>query len=262
MIAGLEGRSIALLLAAHGEQREDTINAGAKRLADALSSRNVVSEVGLGFIKGTPPISEALRTFTAAEIIVYPLFASDGYFARDRLMQLLKEAEPSNHSIHVLPPLGVDPGLAGLITQQAAIYARTNGFSSDEAVIVLMAHGSRYNSASRLATERLAQSVKQCGLFRSVRIALLEESPSLHQATADVAGPILVIGLFCGNGMHGAGDVPRLIAELGRGDVVFGGNIVNFEGIEQLVVASVTRILKYSFGSNFKAQHKQWRKSG
>jgi hypothetical protein len=36
-----------------------------------------------------------LGALTTKRIIVYPLFASSGYFTRDRLVQLLEEAEPT-----------------------------------------------------------------------------------------------------------------------------------------------------------------------
>ena len=48
-----------------------------------------------------------------------------------------------------------------------------------------------------------------------------------------------MVGMFSGEGMHGAGDAPRLIAELNRNDVVYAGVIGNVAGIEDIVAESV-----------------------
>jgi len=48
-----------------------------------------------------------------------------------------------------------------------------------------------------------------------------------------------VVGLFSGEGLHGARDAPRLTAELGRDDIVFAGVIGTAAGIEDLVARSV-----------------------
>jgi hypothetical protein len=58
-----------------------------------------------------------------------------------------------------------------------------------------------------------------------------------------VTGPVVVVGLFSGEGLHGARDAPRLIAELGRRDIAYAGVIGGMAGIEDLVVRSVERAL-------------------
>src|SRR5512144_3198870 len=73
----------AILLAAHGERRQDATNEGVFRLAQGLARRGLASEVAAGFINGVPTISDALVNLAARRIIVYPLFVSSGYFTRD-----------------------------------------------------------------------------------------------------------------------------------------------------------------------------------
>ena len=77
-----------------------------------FADRGLVPEIAVGFISGTPTIRDALDTLLARRIIVYPLFVSSGYFTRDRLVQLLDEANRRDREIEVLPPLGLDPGMA------------------------------------------------------------------------------------------------------------------------------------------------------
>jgi sirohydrochlorin ferrochelatase len=115
------------------------------------------------------------------------------------------------------------------------------GCQAEEANVILMAHGSRRDPASRLAAQGLAERLGGGVPFRSIGVALLEEPPSLQEAVAGLAGPILVVGLFCGNGMHGAEDVQRQIAQCGRTDVVFVGNIGELDGIDRLIAAAVAQ---------------------
>ena len=234
---------VAVLVAAHGERTPGAENANARRVAQALSDRGLVAEIGVGFISGTPSIAEALRALTSPRIIVYPLFASSGYFSRDRLVQLLDEGNRQNRELALLTPLGLDQGMPDFVIARASGTCRDHGFAPKASTIILLAHGSRRNSASREAAEWVARGIQGRSTFGDVRIALLEEHPFLHEAAEGVVGPLVVVGLFSGEGLHGARDAPRLIAELARSDVAYSGVIGSMAGIEELVVRAVERAL-------------------
>lgn len=233
----------ALLLAAHGERRPNADNEGVFRIARALADRGLVSEITVGFINGVPTIRDAMESLAACRIIVYPLFASSGYFTRDRLVQLLDEANHQSREIRVLPPLGLDPGSPDVVAAFASQAARKHGIAPRACTVICLAHGSRRNSASRGATEQIARGVANRGVFREVRLSFLEERPFLGEAAASVPGPAIVVGLFSGAGLHGARDAPRLTAELGRDNFVFAGVIGSASGIEDLVARSVGEAL-------------------
>ena len=230
---------VALLIAAHGERSEGATNDGVRRIAQAVSAHRLVAEIGVGFINGTPTIRGAFTALAAPRIIVYPLFASSGYFTRDRLVQLLDEANDQGRRVEVLPPLGLDPGLPGLVLDHATKVARESGLAPESCTLILLAHGSRRNTASREATEQVARAIEGRAGFRGIAIALLEERPFMDEAMALVQGPAVVVGMFSGEGMHGASDAPRLIAELNRNDVVYAGVIGNVAGIADIVAGSV-----------------------
>ncbi len=213
------------------------------RIARAVSALDLVSEVGVGFINGVPTVREAFVKLTAPRVIVYPLFASSGYFTRDRLVQLLDEANSESRNVDVLPPLGLDPGFPELVLDRATEIARGNGFMPEASTVILLAHGSRRNSASREATEQVAREIENRAVFRGVRIALLEERPFLGDAAASLRGPAIVVGLFSGEGLHGARDAPKLIADLGRSDMIYAGVIGSIPAVQDLVVRSVTATL-------------------
>ena len=233
----------ALLIAAHGERLPDAGNDSVMRIARAIRERGIVSEVAAGFINGTPAIADALGGIAARRVIVYPLFASSGYFTRDRLVQLIDDASEEDREIEILPPLGHDPGLPALIVDRIRRVAVENGISSKDAAVILLGHGSRRNPASRNATERIAGEIEKCEACREIAIAFLEEQPHLDEAARSVEGPLIVVGMFSGDGLHGARDAPRLVAQLQRSDVFYSGVIGNMPGIEEAVDGSVRRAL-------------------
>ncbi|MBR0714962.1 CbiX/SirB N-terminal domain-containing protein [Bradyrhizobium liaoningense] len=234
--AGSSSRT-GLLLAAHGERRPDAGNEGVFRIAEALAGRGL--EVAVGFISGVPSVREALQTLVADRILVYPLFAANGYFTRDRLVQILEEANKAGRSVEMLTPLGLDPGLPHVVMQQALGAAHEHELTPAACTVILLAHGSQRNPASRQSTEELARALERHGVFRKVEVAFLEEQPSLDDTAAALAGPAVVVGVFSGEGLHGARDAPGLVARLGRRDVVFAGIMGTAPGIADLVAQAV-----------------------
>jgi sirohydrochlorin cobaltochelatase len=238
-------RSFGLLLAAHGERRTDADNAGMARLARSLADKGVVAETGFGFIKGWPTVVDAIATLLSQDVVVYPLFLSDGYFTRVALPRLVEQAKQRNatRTISILPPLGLEPALADVIADEAAAAAHSRANLPAETAIVLLAHGSKEDQASRMATEWLAGRLRQRQCFCDTQIALLEEAPSLADAIEGMSGPIIVVGLFAGEGMHGVDDARRLVAELRRDDVMLIGPVGTFAGIEAVIASAVTRLI-------------------
>ncbi len=233
----------ALLIAAHGERRSGAGNESVMRIARALCAREIVSEVAVGFINGLPAIKDALGGLAARKVIVYPLFASNGYFTRDRLVQLIDEASGATREIDILPPLGLDLGLPELVIDHIDRVAQENGLVAKSLTAVLLAHGSRRDPASREATEGIASEIAKREACRDVAVAFLEERPSLEEAVHLIEGPAIVVGMFSGDGVHGARDAPQLVAKLARRDVIYSGVIGNAPGIEEVVGCSVLKAL-------------------
>jgi sirohydrochlorin cobaltochelatase len=236
-------RPFGLLLAAHGERRTDADNAGMARLTRSLANKGIAAEIGFGFIKGSPAVVDAIAMLMSQDVVVYPFFLSDGYFTRVALPRLLMQAKQrdATRTISILPPLGLEPALADVIADEAVAAARSRANLPAETAIVLLAHGSKKDQASRMATEWLADRLRQRQCFGDTRIALLEEAPSLADATEDMSGLIIVIGLFAGEGMHGVDDAKRLVAELKRDDVMLIGPVGTFAGLEAVIASAVTR---------------------
>ena len=237
------GRPFGLLLAAHGERHADADNAGVASLARRLATEGVAAEVTPGFVKGTPSVGAAIRALTTRDVIVYPLFLADGYFTRVALPRLIDKArhDDSTRAITVLPPLGLEPALVDVVADETVAATHARGIHPEEMTVVLLAHGSTKDGASWAAAEQLADHLHERWCFRDGRVALLEEPPSLAEAVADVQGPIVVVGLFAGEGMHGANDAGRLVAELARKDVILIGPVGALAGVAAVIKAAVVR---------------------
>ncbi|MCC6948430.1 MAG: hypothetical protein IT539_11740 [Bradyrhizobiaceae bacterium] len=236
-------RQDAILLAAHGERHAEAGNHRVAHIAAALAARGIAPEIGYGFLNGMPSIPAALAAIAADTVSVYPLFLADGYFGRQRLRELLHTAgTPRLRQIRMLSPLGLDPALAPLVAAKAEAAAKARGIMPDQATLILLAHGSHRGAASQTATENLARQLAACARFREVKCAYLEQEPSLAEACADAAGPLIIAGLFMSEGLHGGGDVPRVIAALGRHDPIFIGNLGTWPEVADVVAAALMRV--------------------
>jgi sirohydrochlorin cobaltochelatase len=246
-------RATSLLIVAHGERGGTATNDNVLRLARSLAARGVVDEVGYGFIKGMPAVHSAMAALRGPEVIVYPLLLSDGYFTSVVLPRLLHEAMSRRQhlSVRILPPMGLDPGLAGLIVARASAVATLRGLDLRQTTLVLLAHGSTRDPASQRATERVACAVSKLARFGSVRRAFLDQPPMLSTVAAAARGPAVIVGLFAGEGRHGVDDVRALMEAHRRTDLHFAGNVASFPEIADLVAASIsaTTLPPYPFSA-------------
>jgi sirohydrochlorin cobaltochelatase len=233
------GDDVGLLLMAHGERRKGAGNAAAMRLVSDLRIRRVAGQVEIGFLRSAPTIAQALRGLAGAEIHVFPLFMSDGYFARagrDELRQALR-AGRCDRRLTLFPPLGLDPALADAIAVRAVTAARTAGCKAGDAELVLVAHGSSGDPASQAAAEALAQRVRRLGVFGTTRTVFLEQPPFLCEVLSSRRGPTVVVGLFAAEGRHGHVDLRRSIAAPARPEILFAGNVGAWPEIGDIIAA-------------------------
>jgi sirohydrochlorin ferrochelatase len=104
---------------------------------------------------------------------------------------------------------------------------------------VLLAHGSRRSRNSASAAEQTASKARAHRLFADVRVSFLDEPPSLEKAVSEISGPVAIVGLFSGDGLHGGNDATRLMAQLDRKDAIYVGNVGSFPGLEKLIATAV-----------------------
>jgi sirohydrochlorin ferrochelatase len=125
------------------------------------------------------------------------------------------------------------------VVAEAASAVVLQGMLVDQVTLVLLAHGSRHSRNSASAAEQTAAKARAHQLFADVRVSFLDEPPSLDKTASEISGPVAVVGLFSGEGLHGGNDAMRLMAQLGRKDAVYVGNVGSFPGLEKLIAKAV-----------------------
>jgi sirohydrochlorin ferrochelatase len=239
---------IAVLLAAHGDRGGDSPNATLLGHCAALHALGLFRSVHAGILRGEPVLEESVRAALATgarRLAVYPMFMADGYFTRQVLTQRLAALEMPI-DVHILPPLGADPRLPGLMLAQALAAAESAGLEPQSSRLLVVGHGSKIGPASADATRAVAAAMAKEGRFATVETAFLEEAEFLADALARAAGPTVVSGFFSGDGLHAAEDVPEAIAEAGANaadgagaEAVYAGSIGTSPALVDLIRSSI-----------------------
>jgi sirohydrochlorin ferrochelatase len=230
----------AVVLAAHGERGGARANCAVLSHAEALARSGRYAAVAAGVLNGEPSLESAIVAVrrAAADLLVYPVFMSDGYFVRRVLAPRIAAA--AGPSARTLAPLGLDPSLPPLMMREALAAAARGGFDAGSARLLVVGHGSssRPNGASARATRRAAQLLAVSRTFADISVAFLEEPPFLTDRLADGSRPTVVLGFFSGEGLHALEDVPAAIAERSA-NAVYTGPIGALPEIADIIARAV-----------------------
>ena len=212
----------------------------ASELARRARQAGRYDEIAIGFVRGTPSVEDAAAGLTSRFVTLYPLFMSDGYYVREALIHRLgirDGVDRLGHRITLETPLGLNPGLPPLLLGAALEAAGAHGLEAAGTSLLLVAHGSSRTPYSRNATLAIREGIAEAGQFGRVAVGFLEEPPLFHEALASLPRPLLVLGLFAGEGMHGSDDVRDVIARYGDRDVHAVERLGGYAAIIELVMA-------------------------
>lgn len=131
-----------------------------------------------------------------------------------------------------------------LLLQRAQETALNAGLEPGASELLLIAHGSTRDPASRAAADRHAARARQARVFQAVRTAYLDQEPYLAEALRAHTRPAIAVGLFAAGDMHAGTDVPRLIAAHGGPPVHCVTAIGEDPAIPDLVLAQVTAAIQ------------------
>lgn len=233
-------RSVAVVLASHGDRggsaRNDLLMAHVETVRALTGFRLLTA----GVLKGEPSLEAALTEAEGSgvsEILVYPLFMSDGYFTSTVLPGRIA-ATGVKSATRILPPLGADPALAEAMQADALVASQTFGIAPEVARLLVVGHGSKYGPASAEATRLLARRIRRAAVFAAVETAFLEEPPLLNTALAGTQAPTIVSGFFYGDGMHAGEDIPAAIAAAGA-HAVYAGSAGRSAQIPKLIASAL-----------------------
>ena len=133
--------STALVLAGHGSHLNARSSEAVRAHARTLATSNTWDEVLVAFWKEEPSLARALDGCTASDVVVVPVFMSEGYFTSEVIPAEMGLDGPvtrrEGRTIRYTRPVGVHPALAGIIVERAL----DAGASPDDPLFVTLGHG-------------------------------------------------------------------------------------------------------------------------
>jgi uroporphyrin-III C-methyltransferase len=240
--------SRALVLAAHGSQRDPAANALVRRLAQAVRDRRLFDEVAVAFHQGEPGFDAVLDELEADAVTVVPVMTSAGHYADVVLPEALeRNRRHASLRLRLTPPVGSHPGIAPLVARRVSELLRMHALDRRETALVLAGHGTRRHPASRETTLALAATLRRRGVAAEIAAGFLDDEPSLSDALGGTrAAAVLVLPFLIGGGSHAGVDVPRhlglepaelpLVARSGDRRIVVDTPVGTLAGIVDVVV--------------------------
>lgn len=233
--------SVALVLAAHGSNREPAVNAAVCAHAEALAGEGLFQEAHAAFHQGQPRFCEVLDRTTARHVMVVPLMTSAGYYSDEVLpRELLKSVRVgaaartdarsadqtawaavgdarvrsvlvfSTLRVALTRPVGTHPRVTSVVAERIEAWRIRRGEKAENVAVVLIGHGTKRNVRSRAATEFLAEELERAGVCGETQVAFLDEEPSIETLRERVGRrPVLAIPFLIGGGPHAREDIPR-----------------------------------------------------
>lgn len=202
----------ALVLAGHGSHLNANSSAPVHAHARVLRGRGNFEEVRTAFWKEEPSLARALDGCTAPEVVVVPVFVSNGYFTRTVIPREMRLDLPvtvrDGQRIRYTGPVGADPSLADVIIERAL----EAGARPEHAVAVL-GHGTRRDSESEKNVYAMAERVAATGRFAETGAIFLDQEPGMLDLLERFAAQtVVVVPLFIAEGWHVGQTIPADLA--------------------------------------------------
>lgn len=233
----------ALLIVAHGERG----GAGDDRLAHAVANRLTRSaryrSVEVCFVSKQPLLRQVFSEVSHGDVIIYPLFMSKGYFVREEIPEMLDadatSCQRKADEVKILEPVGLSPSLPKIVAELAISTAEASSLPKEAFSLLLVAHGSKHDGASREAALKLVTALRHVGIFVGVEPAFLEEEPFLEQQLMNIDGPTIAVGIFAGEGMHGGVDLPNAVKASGRTDILVSLPLARWPNLIEMICSDL-----------------------
>jgi len=196
------------LIVAHGQPSDPgQAEADLARLADGVALHLPGWRVGSATLAAPGAVEAAVARLGAP--VVFPFFMADGWFTQQELPRRL-----GNPALTILPPFGRMAAAATLAGQAARTAVIGRGWTVDDAVVVLAAHGSGRSRAPAEAARAVQTALAGLG-FSEVRLGFIEEAPSLQEVAAGAGERAVCLPLFVARWGHVVTDIPAALAAAG-----------------------------------------------
>ncbi len=203
----------ALVLVGHGSHR----NAGSARPvydhADEIRARDIFAEVREAFWKEAPSLREVLRTVESNDVVVVPLFTSEGYFTEQVLPRELRLTDEwdldVDKTVHYTNPMGTHESMADVIVERAE-HVTGDPSVGDGVGLAVVGHGTDRNPRSARATRDHAENLRERERFAEVRALFMDQAPYIDDVTEQFeSDELVVVPLFIADGYHTQEDIPE-----------------------------------------------------
>ena len=145
---------------------------------------------------------------TEQPALVYPLFMTTGWFTGEALIKRLR-----NRPANMLPPLGLDPGLAALAGDLLRGALGQQGWQAGETRLFIAAHGSGSSENSARDTHAFAAALGAKLAFEEIRVGFVEEPPFLADVAVDLGERAICLPFFAARGGHVTQDIPEALSQ-------------------------------------------------
>ncbi|MGE3073235.1 MAG: CbiX/SirB N-terminal domain-containing protein [Dehalococcoidia bacterium] len=218
-----------LALVGHGSHLNGNSSAPIHTHASELRRRGMFDAVLTGFWKEEPSLSRMLDGCEDPDVVVVPVFISNGYFTKTVIPREMRLDGPTtrrgNQRIRYTGPVGADPALADVIVERAL----EAGATSADAIAVL-GHGTRRDSESEKNIFAMANRVACTGRFAEAGAVFLDQAPGmLEMLSIFKSQTVVVVPLFIADGWHVGQTIPSDLSLEGA-QTRKGGRIVRYTG--------------------------------
>lgn len=210
------------------------------RQAERIRAAMPAADVRWAVFVGKPGVTAVLGAMHRRTVHVIPYFMSGGGYAA-MCFDICREADRDYSGRRTFlhhPPIGLEPAVSDLMQAEAARAAGMAGIDLENALLLLVAHGSSKRAASRQAVLSHVDRIAGSGRFRKVRAVFLEEPPTLAEVLGRQEGPAIVVGHLAGGGHHAEFDIPAALRGARR-PVVYAGCVGEHPAMAQIVAERV-----------------------
>jgi sirohydrochlorin cobaltochelatase len=203
----------ALVLAGHGSHISPQTAGIIWQYVDALRSLGAADEITAAFWKELPSFHTVLRTLTADDITIVPVFMANGYFTQTVIpaeMGLAGEiTQRDSRLIRYAPPIGTHPRIRAIVRERVASTLRQINAAPSDVAIALIGHSTHRNPNSRLTTLAQANFLREIYPEAQIEAIFLDDDPEIPLIYELTDRPIIIaVPYFLAAGSHTTIDVP------------------------------------------------------
>ena len=218
----------ALLLVGHGSEFDERSSKPVRENAARLRVLRGFDSVHVAFWKEKPDVEGAIARCAADEVVVMPMFTSNGYYAARVIPEALgldrsefgDPMEVDGHRVAYTPPFGVHPDIETVVESRVFEAIGRSDVDFGDYTVVVAGHGTPKHDRSSASTERVARKLRETRNWGDVRTGFIDEEPTVDAAVeAAETVEVVVVPFFVSEGGHATEDIPAMLgADGGVGD--------------------------------------------